>query len=66
MSITERFELKLQEKLQEADRKKVYNAVRLCFKFQIGKEQAYATILEEDPDISPELLKSTIQEIYGE
>jgi len=83
MSITERFELKLQEanketeeanrraeeanrKAEEANKRKVHNAVRLCFKFQMEKEQAYAIVLEEDPDISPELLKSTIQEIYGE
>lgn len=76
MSIAERYELRLKQVEEEANREKekanrekekaIYCMVKAYFKVQFGKDEAYASILEDNPDISTESLKAAIQQIYEE
>lgn len=73
MSIAERYEIKIKKMTEEADKKveeankeKVRSIVRMCFKCKVSKEQAFDTIYEDNTDISTELLKDTIEDVYGE
>ena len=83
MSIAERYELRLKQVEEEANREKekanrekeeanrekekaIYCMVKAYFKVQYGKDEAYVSILEDNPDVSTESLKAAIQQIYEE